>query len=113
MNVYDNPEDEDFLPWTSVRKGNLVGMIDTTGTVRIPVRFSFENRAQIVFQQTEKGEVAPARDAKTGKWGLIDRKGKWLLKPTCRSLDWDTEQNCLIYTDDNGQEHQLTAYTQN
>lgn len=79
--VYDNPQDEDDRPWTSVRKGNLVGMIDTTGQVRVPVRFGFANRAQIVFRQTEKGELAPARDAKTGQWGLINRKGEWKVKP--------------------------------
>ena len=79
--VYDNPQDEDDRPWTSVRKGNLVGMIDTTGRVRVPVRFGFANRAQIVFRQTEKGELAPARDAKTGQWGLINRKGEWKVKP--------------------------------
>ena len=56
-------------------------MIDTTGRVRVPVRFGFANRAQIVFRQTEKGELAPARDAKTGQWGLINRKGEWKVKP--------------------------------
>ena len=81
VNIYDNPEDEDYRPWTSVRKGNLVGMIDTTGRVRVPVKFSFANRAQIVFRETEKGELAPARDAATGLWGVINRKGEWKQKP--------------------------------
>ena len=81
VGIYDDPEDADDRPWTSVRKGNLVGMIDTTGTVRVPVRFSFSGRAQIVFRKTENGELAPARDAATGKWGLINRKGEWKVKP--------------------------------
>lgn len=107
VNVYDNPEDEDYRPWTSVRRGNLVGMIDTTGTVRVPVQFRFGNRPQIIFQQTDKGEVAPARDTKTGKWGLINRKGQWKLKPTYLSLDWDSEANCFVYTDASDKEHRL------
>ena len=75
------PVDEDYRPWTSVRKGNLVGMIDSTGRVRVPVKFSFANRAQIIFRETEKGELAPARDAATGLWGVINRKGEWKQKP--------------------------------
>lgn len=81
VNIYDNPVDEDYRPWTSVRKGNLVGMIDSTGRVCVPVKFSFANRAQIIFRETEKGELAPARDAATGQWGVINRKGEWKQKP--------------------------------
>ena len=90
-------EDEDTLPWTSVRKGQLVGMIDTTGTVRIPVKFRYTNRAQIVFKTTGKGEIAAARDAKSGKWGLIDRKGEWVIRPVYHGLEWSQDDGCFIY----------------
>lgn len=102
LSVWDRPEDEDTRPWTSVQKGNLVGMIDTTGTVRVPVKFRFSGRPQIVFIPTEKGEVAAARDAQTGKWGLINRKGEWKVKPAYPELEWDEDRKGFVYQDNAG-----------
>lgn len=107
LSVWDRPEDEDTRPWTSVQKGNLVGMIDTTGTVRVPVKFRFSGRAQLVFVETEKGEVAAARDAQSGKWGLINRKGEWKLKPAYPELEWDQDRNGFVYQDNTGAEKRL------
>ena len=87
LNWKDHPTDEDDRPWTSVRKGHYIGMIDTTGTVRIPVKFRYSNRPQIVFNKTEKGEAAAARDGKTRKWGLINRKGDWIVQPKYQDME--------------------------
>lgn len=80
-NVWDRPADEDDRPWTTVRKGNSIGMIDSTGVARIPVRFARTYRPQIVFIKTAKGEFAAVQDPKTRKWGLIDRDGNWYKQP--------------------------------
>ena len=108
LNFRDHTVDEDYRPWTSVQKDNLIGMIDTTGTVKVPVKFRYSKRPQLVFRATAKGEVAPARDAKSGKWGLINRKGDWKVKPVYEGLDWDGESTGLYYWNKDGVEKQLT-----
>lgn len=105
-NVWDRPEDEDDRPWTTVRKGNCIGMIDSTGFVRIPVSFARTYRSQIVFVKTAKGELAAVQDAKTRKWGLIDREGNWYKQPfSAGELEWDPDRRCFIDAD--GKEIQL------
>lgn len=105
-NVWDRPEDEDDRPWTTVRKGNSIGMIDSTGVVRIPVSFARTYRPQIVFVGTDQGELAAVQDAKTRKWGLIDREGNWYKQPFSASeLEWDVDRRCFIDAD--GKEIQL------
>lgn len=105
-NVWDRPEDEDDRPWTTVRKGNSIGMIDSTGVVRIPVSFARTYRSQIVFVKTAKGELAAVQDAKTRKWGLIDREGNWYKQPfSAGELEWDPDRRCFIDAD--GKEIQL------
>ena len=104
--VWDAPEDEDDRPWTSVRLGNSLGMIDSTGVVRIPVRFARTYRPQIVFVGTDPGELAAAQDPKTRKWGLLDRDGNWYKQPFSASeLEWDPDRRCFIDAD--GKEIQL------
>ncbi|MBO4475793.1 MAG: WG repeat-containing protein [Bacteroidales bacterium] len=98
--VYDFAEDDDDRPWTSVRSGSKLGMIDTTGRVQIPVRFANPGRAQIVFQKTPKGELAVVKDLKSGKWGLIDRKGNWYVSPAYPELWWDSEKELFWYMDE-------------
>lgn len=99
-NVWDRPEDEDDRPWTTVRKGNSLGMIDSTGVVRIPVSFARTYRSQIVFVKTAKGELAAVQDAKTRKWGLIDREGNWYKQPfSAGELEWDPDRRCFIDAD--------------
>ena len=101
LSVWDRPEDEDNRPWTSVRQGGNVGMIDTLGVVRIPVKYPYFSRAQIVFIKTEKGELAAVRDPQTRKWGLIDRSGNWYKQPFSASmLEWDADRAC--FSDEDG-----------
>ena len=102
LSVWDAPEDEDDRPWTSVRQGNHVGMIDTLGVVRIPVKYPYNKRAQVVFYPTPAGEVAAVRDPQTRKWGFIGRDAAWVKKPfTSEEPDWDAELGC--YVDGDGQ----------
>lgn len=106
LSVYDSPEDEDDRPWTSVTKDGRLGMIDTTGVVRIPVRFDYSNRPQMVFVKTAKGELAAARDPKTHKWGLIDRSGAWYKPPfSADELEWDSTAG--VFYDASGNEIRL------
>ena len=106
LSVWDRPEDEDNRPWTSVRQGGNVGMIDTLGVVRIPVKYPYFSRAQIVFIKTGKGELAAVRDPQTRKWGLIDRAGGWVVKPfSAGELDWDRAKG--VFLDADGKEIQL------
>ena len=101
LSVWDRPEDEDDRPWTSVRQGGNVGMIDTLGVVRIPVKYPYLSRAQIVFIKTGKGELAAVRDPRTRKWGLIDRAGNWYKQPFSASmLEWDADRAC--FSDEEG-----------
>ena len=106
LSVWDDPEDDDDRPWTSVRQGGNVGMIDTLGVVRIPVKYPYFSRAQIVFIKTGKGELAAVRDPQTRKWGLIDRSGNWYKQPFSASmLEWDREKGAFL--DAEGKEVQL------
>ena len=86
-------------PWTSVRQGNNVGMIDTLGVVRIPVNYPYLSRAQVVFYRTPAGELAAVRDPQTRKWGFIGRDAAWVVKPfTSDEPEWDEEQGCFVDT---------------
>jgi len=106
--IWDAPEDEDDRPWTTVRQGNSIGMIDSTGVVRIPVRFARTYRPQIVFVGTDKGEFAAAQDPKTRKWGLLDREGNWYMQPfSSGELEWDPDRRCFVDAD--GQEIGFSA----
>lgn len=97
LSVWDAPEDEDDRPWTSVRKEHNVGMIDTLGVVRIPVRYPYSRRAQVVFYRTKRGELAAVRDPQTRKWGFIDRSAAWVIKPfLADEPEWDEEQACFV-----------------
>ena len=97
LSVWDAPEDEDDRPWTSVRKEHNVGMIDTLGVVRIPVRYPYSRRAQVVFYRTKRGELAAVRDPQTRKWGFIDRSAAWVVKPfTADEPEWDAERTCFV-----------------
>jgi len=99
LSVWDSPEDDDDRPWTSVRQGNNVGMIDTLGVVRIPVRYPYSRRAQVVFYRTPAGELAAVRDPQTRKWGFIGRDAAWVVKPfTSDEPEWDEEQGCFVDT---------------
>jgi hypothetical protein len=106
LSVWDDPEDDDDRPWTSVCRGSRIGMIDTTGVARIPLRFGRPSRAQIVFIKTAKGELAAAKDPQSGKWGLIDRSGNWYKQPfSAGELDWDRAKG--VFIDADGKEIQL------
>ncbi len=95
--VWDRPEDEDDRPWTTVRSGNSIGMIDSTGFVRIPVRFSWNYRPQLVFIKTAKGEFAAALDPKTHEWGLIDRSGNWFKQPfSAEEIEGDRDAGVFL-----------------
>ena len=97
LSVWDAPEDDDDRPWTSVRQGDNVGMIDTLGVVRIPVRYPYSRRAQVVFRRTSAGELAAVRDPQTRKWGFIGRDAAWVVKPfTSDEPEWDAEQVCFV-----------------
>ena len=97
LSIWDAPEDDDDRPWTSVRKDVHVGMIDTLGVVRIPVKYPYLSRAQIVFRRTGLGEIAAVRDAQTRKWGFIGRDAAWVIKPfTSDEPEWDEEQGCFV-----------------
>ena len=97
LSVWDRPEDEDDRPWTSVRQGGNVGMIDTLGVVRIPVKYPYFSRAQIVFIKTGKGELAAVRDPQTRKWGLIDRSGNWYKQPFSKEeIEPDREKGAFF-----------------
>ncbi len=106
LSVWDDPEDDDDRPWTSVCRGSRIGMIDTTGVARIPLRFGRPSRAQIVFIRTAQGELAAAKDPQSGKWGLIDRSGNWYKQPfSAGELDWDRAKG--VFIDADGKEIQL------
>ena len=97
LSVWDAPEDDDDRPLTSVRQGDNVGMIDTLGVVRIPVRYPYSRRAQVVFRRTSAGELAAVRDPQTRKWGFIGRDAAWVVKPfTSDEPEWDGEQGCFV-----------------
>ena len=97
LTVWDRPEDDDDRPWTSVRQDHNVGMIDTLGVVRIPVKFPYLSRAQVVFRRTSAGELAAVRDPQTRKWGFIGRDAAWVVKPFLSDEpEWDEETGSFL-----------------
>ena len=97
LSVWDRPEDDDDRPWTSVRQDHNVGMIDTLGVVRIPVKYPYLSRAQVVFRRTSAGELAAVRDPQTRKWGFIGRDAAWAVKPFLSDEpEWDEERACFV-----------------
>lgn len=56
---FDDRPDEDNRPWTVVRKGDRIGMIDNTGKVMIPIIFGlYQGVERMVFHMTPRGELA-------------------------------------------------------
>ena len=97
LSVWDRPEDDDDRPWTSVRQDHNVGMIDTLGVVRIPVKYPYLSRAQVVFRRTSAGELAAVRDPQTRKWGFIGRDAAWVVKPSLADEpEWDEEAGFFL-----------------
>lgn len=93
---FDDRPDEDHLPWTVVRNGDRIGMIDNTGKVMVPIAFGlYQGVERMVFHMTPKGELAAARDPKTKKHGLIDRQGNWVVQPKHEELAWDGNDDCF------------------
>ena len=95
---FDDRPDEDERPWTVVRKGDRIGMIDNTGKVMIPIIFGlYQEVERMIFHMTPRGELAAARDPQTKKHGLIDRQGNWVIQPKYEELGWDGDENCFCY----------------
>ena len=95
---FDDRPDEDERPWTVVRKGDRIGMIDNTGKVMVPIVFGlYQGVEKMIFHMTPKGELAAAGDPQTKKHGLIDRQGNWVIPPKYEELAWDGEGNCFCY----------------
>lgn len=93
---FDRRVDEDYRPWTVVRKGNLIGMINKTGKVMVPIAFAlYQDSEKMIFHETPTGEFAAARDPKTKLHGIIDRKGNWVVQPKYEELAWDGNDNCF------------------
>ena len=93
---FDRRPDMDERPWTVVRKGNLIGMINKTGKVMVPIAFAlYQDSEMMIFHETPKGEFAAARDPKTKLHGIIDRKGNWVIQPKYEELAWDSDDNCF------------------
>ena len=93
---FDRRPDQDYRPWTVVRKGNLIGMINKTGKVMVPIAFAlYQDSETMIFHETPTGEFAAARDPKTKLHGIIDRKGNWVIQPKYEELAWDGDDNCF------------------
>ena len=93
---FDRQPDNDYLPWTVVQKGKVIGMIDNAGAVKIPIKFGqYHDTIQMIFHNTPRGELAAARDAVTKKHGLIDRQGRWVIQPKYEEVEWDGNQECF------------------
>ena len=91
---FDDRPDEDHLSWTVVRKGDLIGMIDNVGDVKVPIAFGlYQDLERMIFHDTPKGELAAAKDPATKKHGLIDRQGRWVVQPKYEELGWDGSEN--------------------
>lgn len=97
---FDRRPDQDYRPWTVVRKGNLIGMINKTGKVMVPIAFAlYQDSETMIFHETPKGEFAAARDPKTRLHGIIDRKGNWVVPPQHEELAWNGDDQCFyVYT---------------
>ena len=95
---FDDRPDEDERPWTVVRKGDRIGMIDNSGKIMVPIIFGlYQDVERMVFHMTPKGELAAAKDPSTKKHGLIDRKGNWVIQPKYEELGWNGDDNCFCY----------------
>ena len=95
---FDRQPDEDKRPWTVVRKGDRIGMIDNTGKIMVPIIFGlYQGVERMIFHMTPRGELAAAREPSTKKHGLIDRQGKWVIQPKYEELGWDGDNNCFCY----------------
>lgn len=93
---FDRRPDQDYRPWTVVRKGNLIGMINKTGKVMVPIAFAlYQDSETMIFHETPTGEFAAARDPKTKLHGIIDRKGNWVIQPKYEELAWAGDDNCF------------------
>ena len=93
---FDDRPDEDERPWTVVRKGDRIGMIDNTGKVMVPIAFGlYQDVEKMVFHMTPKGELAAAKDPSTKKHGLIDRRGNWVVPPQHEELAWNGDDQCF------------------
>jgi len=57
----------------AVKSGELVGFIDVTGTVIIPLQFLDAG----MFSEG----LAPVQDTTSGKWGYIDQTGNFVIQP--------------------------------
>lgn len=91
---FDHRPDQDYRPWTVVRKGNLIGMIDKTGKVMVPIAFAlYQDSETMIFHKTPKGVYAAARDPKTKLHGIIDRQGNWVIQPKYEELAWNNDDN--------------------
>ena len=98
---FDDRPDEDERPWTVVRKGDRIGMIDNSGKIMVPIIFGlYQDVERMVFHMTPKGELAAAKDPSTKKHGLIDRKGNWVIQPKYEELGWNGDDNCFCYYTD-------------
>lgn len=93
---FDRRPDMDELPWTVVRKGDRIGMIDNTGKIMVPIVFGlYQASEMMVFIKTPKGEFAAARDPETKLHGIIDRQGNWVVQPKYEELAWNGDENCF------------------
>ncbi len=60
------------------RKGNLQGYLNTNGDTVIHAQFRHAQR----FEQHLAAAMYNEGNVKEGKYGLIDRRGEWIIKPT-------------------------------
>ena len=98
---FDDQPDQDERSWTIARNGNLIGMIDNTGKIMVPIAFGLHHDSmEMIFHKTQWGELASARDPSTKKHGLIDRQGRWVLQPKYEEAEWESsEKRFYGYTD--------------
>ncbi len=93
---FDRRPDMDERPWTVVRKGDRIGMIDNTGKIMVPIVFGlYQDGENMNFHSTPDGEFAAARDPKTRKHGIIDRQGNWVIQPKYEELEWNGDDKCF------------------
>ncbi|MCB0712010.1 MAG: WG repeat-containing protein [Ignavibacteriae bacterium] len=62
-----------------VKRDGRWGYIDSTGAIRIPLRYG----AAESFHPDHNSAVVMLKN----KWGLIDKKGRWILKPTYDKIE--------------------------
>lgn len=94
---FDRRPDMDDRPWTVVRRGDRIGMIDNTGKIMVPIVFGlYQNSESMVFVKTSWGELAVAKDPSTKKHGIIDRQGNWVIQPKYEELMWEDSEKCFV-----------------